>query len=112
MERLPRFRHLIGFRHDSVGESLNDRDQLQSLFAATIPGRRLGDADPRASQAQAYQTALIAHSAATNHTSFRRKPMRPTVAPQIAAMAKPAITRPTRASSTLPRRISRIWAMT
>jgi hypothetical protein len=37
MERLPRYRHLVGFRHERVGESLNDFAQLQKLFAATIP---------------------------------------------------------------------------
>jgi hypothetical protein len=37
MERLPRYRHLIGFRHDRVGESLNDRKQLQELFTDPIP---------------------------------------------------------------------------
>ena len=37
MERLPRYRHLIGFRHDRVGESTNDRDQLQGLFSTPIP---------------------------------------------------------------------------
>lgn len=39
MERLPRYRHLVGFRHDRVGESFNDFAQLQQLFAVTIPGQ-------------------------------------------------------------------------
>ncbi|WP_165233518.1 hypothetical protein [Aquisphaera insulae] len=37
MERLPRYRQLIGFRHDRVGESSNDRARLRELFAAPIP---------------------------------------------------------------------------
>lgn len=37
MERLPRFRQLVGYRHDRVGEASNDFPRLQELFAGTIP---------------------------------------------------------------------------
>lgn len=37
MNRLPRYRHLIGYRHDRVGESPNDVGELQKLFALPLP---------------------------------------------------------------------------
>ena len=37
MDRLPRYRHLIGLRHDRVAEAPNDIAELQKLFSLSIP---------------------------------------------------------------------------
>ena len=37
MRTVPRFRHLVGYPNDRIGEQANDVDALQDMFGASIP---------------------------------------------------------------------------